>query len=168
MSSATHNHFLCKSLLYKKYRTSLATGIASVNIAACAVKFILSLRITAIYCNIVTPQGVKRVYCEMNTTNCGNITGGWMRAAYINMTNENNSCPRGLTYTVASTIRMCTRSHSGTGCASVTFPTHGVPYTKVCGRAHGYQRQNPEAFYIQSQTIEGYYVDGLSVTNGIP
>ena len=116
------------------------------------------------YYNIVTLQGVEKVYCEMDTANCGNITGGWMRAAYINMTNENNSCPRGLTYTVASTIRMCTRSHSSAGCASVTFPTHGVPYTKVCGRAHGY----PEAFFIHSQTIEGYYVDGLSVTNGKP
>ena len=45
--TATHNHFLCKSLLYKKYRTSLATGIASVNIAVRAVKFILSLCNTA-------------------------------------------------------------------------------------------------------------------------
>ena len=26
------------------------------------------------YYNIVTPQGVERVYCEMNTTNCGNTT----------------------------------------------------------------------------------------------
>ena len=91
-----------------------------------------------------------------------------MRAAYINMTNENNSCPRGLIYTVASTVRMCTRSHSSAGCASDTFPTHRVPYTKVCGRAHGYQFHNPDAFNIQSQTIEGYYVDGLSVTNGNP
>ena len=120
------------------------------------------------YYNIMTPQGVERVYCEMDTTNCGNITGGWMRAAYINMTNENNSCPKKLTYTVASTTRMCTRSHSGTSCSSVTFPTHRVTYTKVCGRAHGYQFHNPDAFQIQSQTLEGYYVDGLSVTNGNP
>ena len=34
-----------------------------------------------------------QVFCEMNTTNCGNITGGWMRAAYINMTDAANSCP---------------------------------------------------------------------------
>ena len=74
------------------------------------------------YYNIRTPQGVERVYCEMNTTNCGNITGGWMRAAYIDMTNENNACPQGLNYTVVSSTRMCTRSHTGsTGCSSVTL-----------------------------------------------
>ena len=91
-----------------------------------------------------------------------------MRAAYIDMTNENNTCPQGLTYTVHSSTRMCTRSHSNSGCSSVTFPTHGTTYTKVCGRARGYQYRNPDGFYIQSQTIEGYYVDGLSVTNGSP
>ena len=77
--------------------------------------------------------GPVQVYCVMEINNCGNITGGWMRAAYIDMTNVSNTCPQGLTYTVASSTRMCTRSHSGwVDCSSVTFPTHGVPYTKVC------------------------------------
>ena len=85
------------------------------------------------YYNITTPQGAKRVYCAMNTTNCGNITGGWMRAAYIDMTNESNTCPQGLTYTVVNSTRMCSRSHTGYyDCSSVTFPTHGVPYTVCC------------------------------------
>ena len=95
--------------------------------------------IPSAYYNIWTPQGAERVYCDMNTTNCGNITGGWMRAAYIDMTDVNNTCPQGLTYTVASSTRMCTRSHTDyINCSSVTFPTHGVPYTKVCGRTRGY------------------------------
>ena len=86
------------------------------------------------YYNITTSLGAERVYCVMNTTNCGNITGGWMRAAYIDMTNENNTCPQGLTYTVVSSTRMCTRSHTGSySCSSVTFPTHGVPYTRSQG-----------------------------------
>ena len=101
------------------------------------------------YYNIQTPQGVERVYCVMNTTNCGNITGGWMRAAYVDMTNENNTCPQGLTYTVVSSTRVCTRSHTNrVDCSSpVTFPTHGVPYTRVCGRARGYQFNVTTAFY---------------------
>ena len=100
------------------------------------------------YYNIATPHGAERVYCDMNTTNCGNITGGWMRAAYIDMTNENNTCPQGLTYTVVNSTRMCTRSHTGYyDCSSVTFPTHGVPYTKVCGRARGYHYYVTPAFY---------------------
>ena len=124
------------------------------------------------YYNIRTPQGMERVYCEMNTTNCGNITGGWVRAAYIDMTNESNTCPQGLNYTVENSIRMCTSSHSSAGCTSVTFPTHGVPYTKVCGRAIAYQRGSTDAFYnyhsASQRSLNDYYVDGLSVTHGDP
>ena len=93
-----------------------------------------------------------------------------MRAAYIDMTTVNTICPQGLTYTVVNSIRMCTRSHSNAGCTSVNFPTHGVPYTKVCGRALAYQRGSTDAFYniqqySQSSLID-YYVDGLSVIHG--
>ena len=57
------------------------------------------------YYNITTPQGAERVYCVMNTNNCGDITGGWMRAAYINMTDVSNTCPQGLNYTVVNSTR---------------------------------------------------------------
>ena len=122
------------------------------------------------YYNIWTPQGVERLYCEMNTTNCGNITGGWMRAAYIDMTDANNFCPQGLSDVFVSTRRMCTRSDTLIGCQTVTFPTHGVPYTKVCGRARGYQYYDTTAFYGYHgrQDLEGVYVSGLSVTSGSP
>ena len=33
--------------------------------------------------------------------------------AYIDMTNVNNTCPQGLTYTVKLSTRMCTCSHTG-------------------------------------------------------
>ena len=95
-----------------------------------------------------------------------------MRAAYIDMTNENNTCPQGLAYTVVDSTRMCTRSHTGwIDCSSVTFPTHGVPYTKVCGRAQGYQYYTPPAFYnfySGHNTLDSAYVSGLSVTYGSP
>ena len=125
------------------------------------------------YYNITTPQGVERVYCVMNTTNCGNITGGWMRVAYIDMTNESNTCPQGLNYTVVYTTRICTRSHiNAQGCSSVTFPAHGVPYTKACGRARGYQyHATPgfEGYQGRGQTtLDSAYVSGLSVTYGSP
>ena len=131
-------------------------------------------------CNSIAPSGyywvrnatrdATQVFCEMSTTNCGDITGGWMRAAYIDMTNENNTCPQGLSYTVVDTTRMCTRSLSVSGCSSVTFLTHGVPYTKVCGRARGYQYYDTTAFfgYHNGQGLEGFYVSGLSVTSGSP
>ena len=87
------------------------------------------------------------------------------------MTNENNTCPQGLTYTVVNSTRMCTRSHTDNiNCSSVTFPTHRVPYAKVCGRARGYQFRAAQAFYNYryafqiSRTLDSPYVSGLSVT----
>ena len=57
-------------------------------------------------------------------------------------------------------------------CISVTFPTHRVPYTKVCGRAQGYQFYATSAFfsyYYRGQAIlDSAYVSGLSVTYGSP
>ena len=120
-----------------------------------------------------TTTGPLQVYCQMETNNCGNITGGWMRAAYIDMTNANNTCPQGLTYTVINSTRMCTRSHTGWyDCSSVTFTTHGVPYTKVCGRARGYQYACTYAFRNYHEggktSLNSTYVSGLSVTYGSP
>ena len=128
-------------------------------------------------CNSTTPSGYywvntttgpQQVYCQMETNNCGNITGGWMRAAYFDMTNITNTCPQGMTYTTVSSIRMCRKTYTGSGCISVTFPVHGVPYTNVCGRVRGYQFGTPDAFYnthAYGQTsIDGHYVDGLSIT----
>ena len=95
-----------------------------------------------------------------------------MRAAFLDMTDPANTCPENLTYTVQSSTRMCRSSHTSAGCSSVTFPAHRVPYTKVCGRARGYQYTSPDGFHqfqFDSQTtIEDYYVDGVSVTHGSP
>ena len=161
---------------YKQIRDELLKDVpkrCELPPTSCKVLYQCNPALPSGYYNITTPQGVERVYCDMNTTNCNNITGGWMRAAYIDMTNENNTCPQGLTYTVVSSTRMCTRSHTNTrGCSSVNFPTHGVPYTKVCGRARGYQYYATPAFYNyyhRSQTtLDSAYVAGLSVTYGSP
>ena len=107
-----------------------------------------------------------QVFCVMNTTNCGNITGGWMRAAYINMTDAANSCPVGLTYYTQNSTRICSSNISTGGCTSVNFPTFDVPFTKVCGRALGYQYGHPDA--LNGGSIDSHYVEGLSVTHGTP
>ena len=120
---------------------------------------------------ISTTSGPLQVYCQMDTNNCGDITGGWMRAAYIDMTNENNTCPQELNYTVVNSTRMCTQSDTTNShvCSSVTFPTHHVPYKKVCGKAHGYQFSYAYAFYkFGRNTLDSSYVSGLSVTYGSP
>ena len=121
---------------------------------------------------INTTTGPVQVYCEMDTNNCGNITGGWMRAVYINMTNINNTCPQGLTYTAVGSTCVCASSHSTAGCTSVIFPTRGVPYIKVCGRVFAYQHGSDDGFYNyhggNQRSLNDYYVDGLSVTYGSP
>ena len=123
------------------------------------------------YYNIRTPQGAERVFCEMNTRNCGNITGGWMRAAYIDMTDVNNTCPQGLIESIHSSKRMCIRSNANAGCSSITFPSHKLPYTKVCGRARGYQFHSTDGFLtytVHGTSLNSYYLDGLSITYGSP
>ena len=128
-------------------------------------------------CNPTTPSGYyyirmprahewKRVFCKMDNMNCGAGARGWLRSAYLNMSNENDTCPAGLRYTIHSSKRMCTRSRSS--CSSITFPTHGVSFTKVCGRARGYQYFTGEAFLRGGNSLDGHYVDGLSVTYGSP
>ena len=134
--------------------------------------------------SILTPSGIKTVYCEMNNTNCSD-DAGWMRVAYINMMKDNSTCTKlGLTHINKPTcpppftgaecnkIDICTRSDSEKhGCSSVIFKTHGVNYTKVCGRARGYQYGYTRAFHSSKyagQNLDSAYVSGLSVTHGAP
>ena len=113
-------------------------------------------------------RGAIRAFCLMGTTNCGNVTGGWMRAAYINTTDEGNLCPPELITYTPNSRRICSSDVNSGGCTSVVFPTHDVPFTRVCGRALGYQYFGIDGFNGPSGSIEGEYVEGLSVTHGMP
>ena len=59
-------------------------------------------------------------------------------------------------------------------CPGTVFPTSGVIYSHVCGRAIGYSSDSPDAFAEfwdlrnSSTTIDDPYVDGISVTHGSP
>ena len=94
-----------------------------------------------------------------------NGTPGWRRIAFINMTDTSYNCPTGLNLTSYSK-RTCGRSQESSGCSSTTFSVGGLPYSQVCGRIRGYQFGATSAFYIFSQGINGYYVDGISLTHG--
>ena len=123
------------------------------------------------YYNITTPQGVESMYCEMDTTNCGNITGGWTRVAFIDMTDPGSSCPPELTPETQSSIRMCRTSRSPGGlCTSVHYTVHGIAYKNICGRALGYQFGAVAAFQPYARggvnTAAGRYADGMLVTRG--
>ena len=60
------------------------------------------------------------VYCNMEGTNCGNITG-WTRVAYLNMTQPHATCPPPLVRTITAGLTLCHRSKSG--CDRVLYST---------------------------------------------
>ena len=104
----------------------------------------------------------------MEGSNCGG-EGGWTRVAFVNMTDPNASCPKGLAQRNFSGQLLCGRNMSS-GCQSTKFPTFCLNYNQVCGRLRGYQFSSPEAFaqsiIISSLTLDSHYLDGVSITHG--
>ena len=96
---------------------------------------------------------------------------GWRRVVLLDLTNTSHVCPPGLKFTPYSR-RTCGRAHSGRcNCSSTTFSVGGSQYRRVCGRALAYRWGQNTAFYgyhRRGQDIDGYYVDGLSLTHGAP
>ena len=103
-----------------------------------------------------------RVYCNMSLT-CGNLTGGWMRVANIDMTSTSQNCPSGLSL-ITSPKRVCDTCSAG--CVSNDLNVCGVQYSQICGRVIGYQNNGPNAFYHHSRGIDADYVSGVSLTHG--
>ena len=116
-------------------------------------------------------------YCDMDL-DCGGIKGGWMRIADIN-TSRGDSCPDGWT---TYNSNYCIGG-SAAGCHSVSFSTNSTRYDKVCGKAVGYQKGSMDGFYphayangnvdaytpvTTSRSLDGVYVDGISITTGSP
>ena len=93
----------------------------------------------------------------------------------INMTKPEETCPSPLTLYTANGKRLCGSTNlGGQTCTSVTFPAFNYQYSRVCGRAVGFSYHTPSAFRYSepgkswSQTLDGAYVSGLSVTHGAP
>ena len=112
-----------------------------------------------------TSSDSQEVYCAMDTTYC-DITGGWMRLAYFNMTEPGASCPTSLRQ-IDTPAKLCGRL-TAPGCSGITFPTDGIRYSKVCGQARGYQYYSISAFGDTSNNIDTAYVEGVSITYGSP
>ena len=123
---------------------------------------------------IVTSTGVHQVYCDMQLE-CDGHKGGWMRIADLD-TSRGDDCPTGwrkITTPVHPTypsIDVCQSTTGNVGCFPVIFSVYNANYTKVCGKARGYQRGTTDAFGIafSTKSINGPYVDGVSITLGNP
>ena len=125
------------------------------------------------YYFITTNGTLSLVYCDMEGNTCGGA-GGWTRVAFINMSNPSEECPSALRRHVYPNVNhsVCGRPKpSGAGCNSMSFSSYDINYTRVCGRIRGYQFCSNDAFYPNvggSADINGLYVDGYSITYGIP
>ena len=53
-------------------------------------------------------------------------------------------------------VRACGRNYNG--CVSVTYPSHDISYSQVCGRVIGYQQGSPDAIASQSNGVDGAYI----------
>ena len=115
-------------------------------------------------------------YCDMEL-DCGGDKGGWMRIADID-TSRGDTCPSGWT----SYNSYCTKG-SAAGCYSIYFATNSTSYSKVCGKMKGYKKGTMDAFFpsaykygkaknyrpvTASRSLDGVYVDGISITSGNP
>ena len=115
-----------------------------------------------------------RVYCDM-IRSCDNITGGWMRVASLDMRDSSSQCPSGLrqgdSCTSEPTCEIGTNSPSGK-CSSNSYTSHGLNYSHVCGMIRAYQFRTVDAFggnnRGMSASINSNYVDGVSLTYGVP
>ena len=67
-----------------------------------------------------------------------------------------------------SPVRACNRSLPSSTCFSASFSTSGVQFSSVCGQVIAVQHVFPDAFRgyhdIIHGTIDGSYVDGVSIT----
>ena len=109
-----------------------------------------------------------QVQCFFNPA--PHLPGGWRRIAHLNTSDPQEQCPSSLSL-VTSPRRLCRKS-TGESCDSTVYPTHGISYSRVCGRAKAYPYRTPDAFFRHqcpsNCSINQPYVDGISITHGSP
>ena len=111
--------------------------------------------------------------------------GPWYPVAHINMSDPVQRCPSNWFAYSSNGVRACSRRPSSTtgliaSCDGVFFFV-GRQYNKICGRILGYQLGSVDAFSDPTEdprftptaraidrTIDGAYVDGVSITHGSP
>ena len=104
----------------------------------------------------------------MSIPECG--PGDWFSVIRFNVSDPDQTCPTNWQERTTP-VRACERpmSTTGTSTCSIGFEESvSRPFTRVAGRAIGYQVGSPDAFFrtftSRSADLEGPYVDGLSIT----
>ena len=84
------------------------------------------------------------------------------------MSDSVSQCPNSWVEESVGTVRACGRGAVNGGCKSVFLGSGEHKFTKVCGRALGYQYGSTDAFHEPNRSIDQNPVDGLSITYGSP
>ena len=107
------------------------------------------------------------------TSMCGG-TPGWTRIFYLDMSNTSQQCPPPLVEYTYDGVRLCGRISPRPidSCTSTMLPANDNLYTEVCGKIIGYQYGGVQSFGFyaeryRSNTIDQYYVDGITLTHGL-
>ena len=106
------------------------------------------------------------------TLGCDGVVGGWRQIADLS---ADTGCPEG--FREISSLGICNsllvnnlfHSNVGPGCQlSLTFPVNGIEYSQVCGRISGRLGNSKVGFGVTgaSDTLDGFYVEGISLTYG--
>ena len=110
---------------------------------------------------------VRSILLDSANSNCG--PGQWHRVAFLNMSDPLQRCPFTWREYSANGVRACGRPPiSSASCSSANYFSNGRRYSRVCGQAIGYQIGSTDTFFSPQRTIDGAYVNGLSVTHGVP
>ena len=133
--------------------------------ASCATILLFAPSLPSGYYWIKSSNGsAVRVYCDM-TRSCGNITGGWMRVAELDMTDTAIQCPSNLELQSDGNSRTCIPKTVEAACTSVNYPTH-TPYSHVCGMIKADTVATPDGFHkYTNHNVSTNYVDGVSITH---
>ena len=112
-------------------------------------------------------DGAYETYCNMGEL-CDSGEG-WTRLAYLDMSDATQNCPSGFRLYQSGGVRACGRPGTNSGCCvSVQFPSNGISYSQICGRVTGYQYRDTDAVSESVNSINSYYLDGVSITRGPP
>ena len=112
---------------------------------------------------VKSTEELSEVTCNMQLK-CGGVEGGWMQVVDMDM-NRDNSCP-GTWHRIITPKRLCLGY--SIGCIPANFDVKGVSYEHICGQAKAYQKGDTNAFRRGLSSIDGTYVDGISITLGSP
>ena len=98
---------------------------------------------------------------------CGR--GLWTQVLHFNMSNTSQKCLSPDWIETSIPVRSCYAS-TPTTCPGSIFSLSQLKYSRICGRALGYSSGILDAFALHGtiRSIDESYVDGISVTRGLP